>query len=108
MNKNAFRHDAKGSRPLARLKRGVRSVSEINTTYRQLEYDEIRSIGRIDNPNALEARCKAWSCRQLLTYTTFKASAVELYLSKGIKIIGIQNPEVKTKNFDLTLLKKLT
>jgi len=55
-----------------------------------------------------EAQCKAWSCSRLLTYTTFKISAVDLYLSRGFEIIGIQNPKVKTKNFDLTLLKKLT
>ena len=54
-----------------------------------------------------KAQGKAWSCNQLLTYTTFKASAVDFYLSKGFEIVGIQNPKVKTKNFDLTLLKRL-
>ena len=54
-----------------------------------------------------EAQCATWSCSQLLTYTGFKANAVDFYLSKGFEIVGIQDPRVKTKNFDLTLLKTL-
>jgi GNAT superfamily N-acetyltransferase len=55
-----------------------------------------------------ESQCKAWGCTRLLVYTSFKASSLDFYRARGYCVIGIQDPSVKTKNFDLTLLKKLT
>lgn len=54
-----------------------------------------------------ENQCTIWSCNLLILYTGFKASSLDFYRAKGYDIVGIQNPNMKTKNFDLTMAKKL-
>jgi GNAT superfamily N-acetyltransferase len=56
--------------------------------------------------DAAEAQGKAWCCRRLLVYTGLKASSLDFYRSRGYQVVGIQDPRVKTKNFDLTLVKE--
>ncbi|HIJ64996.1 MAG TPA: GNAT family N-acetyltransferase [Candidatus Hydrogenedentes bacterium] len=55
----------------------------------------------------VENQCAAWDCAQLLTYTTLKASSLDFYRSRKFCVIGLQDPSVETKNFEVTLLKKL-
>jgi GNAT superfamily N-acetyltransferase len=54
-----------------------------------------------------ESQCTTWGCLQLFTYTTFKASSLDFYRSKGYRIVGIQDPAVTTKNFAVTVAKQL-
>ena len=54
-----------------------------------------------------EAQCRDWRSSQLLLYTGFKASSLDFYRAQGYRVVGIQDPQVKTKNFDLTMVKEL-
>ncbi len=57
--------------------------------------------------DAAESQCRAWGCDQLLTYTGFKASSLDFYRARGYRVVGVQDPSVKTKNFDVTVVKSL-
>ena len=54
-----------------------------------------------------EAQARQWGCKQIFAYTSYKARALEFYRAKGYRIVGIQDPMVATKNFDMTVAKSL-
>lgn len=51
-----------------------------------------------------ESQCIEWGRSQLLVYTSYDAGAVDFYLSRSYRIVGIQDPCVQTKNFPITML----
>lgn len=65
-----------------------------------------RGIGRalLDET---EQQCIRWRCDTLILYTGFKASTLDFYRARGYRVVGIQTPTIRTKNFDLTLAKTL-
>jgi GNAT superfamily N-acetyltransferase len=54
-----------------------------------------------------ESQAAKWGCSQVLVYTGYECGAVDFYLRRGYRVVGIQDPCVATKNFPITLLRQL-
>lgn len=54
-----------------------------------------------------EAYCRSRGSPTLILYTGHSAPAVDFYLKRGFRIVGIRDPRFATKGFDLTVAKDL-
>lgn len=54
-----------------------------------------------------ERQSVEWGCEEMVLYTGYAAATMEFYLACGYRIVGIQDAAVKSKNFPLTMAKRL-